>query len=122
MNWCAIHVLTGQRDLAVVPNSTIAKSRIVNVSSPCRVHGVVVTVQLDAKASPSTGCEILENATLNFRLIVRAPAPTVTIKSITATYTEFDITFFVEELTFSAKAEIKELQSQGITLRLRQCA
>jgi hypothetical protein len=59
-----------------------------NVSSPSRVHGVTVTVQLDAKASPSTGCEILKNATLNFRLIVRAPAPTVTIKSITATYTE----------------------------------
>jgi len=120
MNWRAIHVLTGQRDLAVVPNSTIAKSRIVNVSSPSGVHGVTVTVQLDAKASPSTGCEIPENATLNCRLIVRAPAPTVTIKSITATYTEFDITFFVEELISSAKA-----RNRGVAKprhHLRPCA
>src|SRR5437899_2445023 len=29
MNWRATHVLTGRRDLAIVPNSTIAKSKIV---------------------------------------------------------------------------------------------
>src|SRR5262249_23150094 len=34
MNWRATNVLTGRRDLAIVPNSTIAKSKIVNVSSP----------------------------------------------------------------------------------------
>src|SRR5947209_8110796 len=34
LNWRATHVLTGRRDLAIVPNSTIAKSKIVNVSSP----------------------------------------------------------------------------------------
>src|SRR5215471_6247658 len=35
LNWRATHVLTGRRDLAIVPNSTIAKSKIVNVRSPC---------------------------------------------------------------------------------------
>ncbi len=49
MNWRATHVLTGRRDLAIVPNSTIAKSKIVNVSSPSGLHGVTITVQLDAK-------------------------------------------------------------------------
>ena len=63
-----------------------------------------MTIQLDAKTSPSTGSEILEIAALNCGLIVRAPRPTVIIKSITRIYTEFDITFFVEELTSSAKA------------------
>ena len=104
MNWRATHVLTGHRDLAIVPNSTIAKSRIINLSSPSGIHGVTVTIQLDAKTSPSTGSEILEIAALNCGLIVRAPRPTVIIKSITGTYTEFDITFFVEELASSAKA------------------
>src|SRR5215471_5633465 len=70
MNWRATHVLTGRRDLAIVPNSTIAKSRIVNVSSPSGVHGVTITVQLDGKTAPSTGIEILEHAILNCRLIV----------------------------------------------------
>jgi small-conductance mechanosensitive channel len=32
MNWRATHVLTSRQDLAIVPNSIIAKSKIVNVS------------------------------------------------------------------------------------------
>jgi CRP-like cAMP-binding protein len=105
MNWRATHVLTGRRDLAIVPNSTIAKSKIVNVSSPSGIHGVTITVQLDAKTAPSAGTEILQHAILNCRLIVATPAPAVTIKSINATYTEFEITFFVEQLASATQAQ-----------------
>ena len=38
MNWRATHVLTSRHDLAIVPNSTIAKSKIVNVSYPSSIH------------------------------------------------------------------------------------
>jgi small-conductance mechanosensitive channel/CRP-like cAMP-binding protein len=105
MNWRATYILTGRRDLAIVPNSTIAKSKIVNVSSPSGIHGTTVTVQLDAETPPATGSEILDHAILNCRLIVATPAPTVAVKTINASYTEFDITFFVEELASSTKAQ-----------------
>ncbi|HKM72370.1 MAG TPA: mechanosensitive ion channel family protein [Stellaceae bacterium] len=108
MNWRATHVLTGQRDLAIVPNSTVAKSKIVNVSSPYSVHGVTITAQLDAKTLPSTGKEILEHAILNCRLIMSAPPPTVTVKSITGACAEFAVTFFVEQLALSVKAQNQE--------------
>ncbi|MBV9377185.1 MAG: mechanosensitive ion channel, partial [Alphaproteobacteria bacterium] len=39
LNWRATYILTARRDLAIVPNSTIAKSKIVNVSSPSGLHG-----------------------------------------------------------------------------------
>jgi small-conductance mechanosensitive channel len=105
MNWRATHVLTAKRDLAIIPNSTIAKAKIVNSSSPSGIHGFTVTVQLDAKASPATGTEILEQAILNSSLIVATPAPTITVKAINAGYTEFDITAFVEELAQSTRAQ-----------------
>jgi small-conductance mechanosensitive channel len=105
MNWRATYILTGRRDLAIVPNSTIAKSKIVNVSSPSGIHGTTVTVQIDAETPPATGSEILDHAILNCRLIVANPAPTVAVKTINASYTEFDITFFVEELASSTKAQ-----------------
>jgi small-conductance mechanosensitive channel/CRP-like cAMP-binding protein len=127
MNWRATHVLTGRRDLAIVPNSTIAKSKIVNVSSPSGIHGVTVTVQMDANTAPSTGAEILEHAILNCRLIVATPAPTVTIKSINATYTEFEITFFVEQLASATRAQnqlfdliFRHLAAAGIELATAQ--
>jgi small-conductance mechanosensitive channel len=69
LNWRATHVLTGRRDLAIVPNSTIAKSKIVNASSPSGLHGVTITVQLDAKTAPSTGTEMLAHAILNCRKV-----------------------------------------------------
>src|ERR1700739_221346 len=87
MNWRATHVLTGRRDLAIVPKTPTAKWKIVNVSSPSGIHGVTITVQLDAKTAPSAGSEILEHAILNNRLIVANPSPSVTVKSINATYT-----------------------------------
>lgn len=43
-NWRATHVLTAKRDLAIVPNSTIAKAKIVNSSSPSTIHGMTVTI------------------------------------------------------------------------------
>jgi small-conductance mechanosensitive channel/CRP-like cAMP-binding protein len=105
MNWRATHVLTGRRDLAIVPNSTIAKSKIVNLSSPSGIHGTSVTVQLDGKTPPATGSEILENALANCKLIIAIPAPTITIKTINASYTEFEVTFFVEDLGSTVKAQ-----------------
>lgn len=105
MNWRATYILTARRDLAIVPNSTIAKSKIVNVSSPSGLHGTTLTVQLDAKTPPATGIEILEHALLNCKLILSTPAPTITIKTLNASYTEFEVTFFVEELASTAKAQ-----------------
>ena len=75
MNWRATLVLTAKRDLAIVPNSAIAKAKIVNSSSPSGIHGMTVTVQLDAKAPPAAGGEILEQAIQSSRLILATPAP-----------------------------------------------
>ena len=123
LNWRATYILTARRDLAIVPNSTIAKSKIVNVSSPSGLHGASVTVQVDAGTPPSRCSEILEHAVRNSLLIVATPAPTITIKTINATYTEFEIAFFVEELASTAKAQnelfdfiYRHLSAAGIEL------
>ena len=105
MNWRATHVLTGKRDLAILPNSTIAKAKIVNTSSPSGVHGMTVTVQLDRKATPAAGTKILEQALLNCRLVLTRPAPWITVKSITGTGTEFEIGFFAEDLAHASDAQ-----------------
>jgi small-conductance mechanosensitive channel/CRP-like cAMP-binding protein len=105
LNWRATYILTARRDLAILPNSTIAKSKIVNVSSPSGLHGATVTVQVDSQTPPSRCSEILEHAIRNSRLIVATPAPTITIKTINASYAEFEIAFFVEELASTVKAQ-----------------
>jgi small-conductance mechanosensitive channel/CRP-like cAMP-binding protein len=127
LNWRATYILTARRDLAIVPNSTIAKSKIVNVSSPSGLHGTSVTIQVEARTSPWRCSEILDHAVRNSRLIVATPAPTITIKTVNATYTEFEIAFFVEELASTVKAQnelfdfiYRHLTAAGIDLAAPQ--
>jgi small-conductance mechanosensitive channel len=129
MNWRATHVLTAKRDLAIVPNSTIAKAKIVNASSPTGIHGMTVTVRLAAGTPPSVGAEILKLAILNTRLIMATPDPLISVKSVSADGTQFDIDFFVEELSQSARAQnelfdwiSRHLAAAGVALASSQGA
>jgi small-conductance mechanosensitive channel len=84
MNWRATHVLTPRRDLAIVPNSTIAKSKILNVSFPSSIHGVTIAVVLSSKIPPASGTSVLELALLNSRTVLALPRPTVRVVPIDA--------------------------------------
>lgn len=123
MNWRATHILTGRRDLAIVPNSSIAKAKIVNVSSPSGVHGITVTVGIDSNAPPSMSVEVLRRAIINCRAIMSTPSPAVAIKGIRRGGTEYEITFFVESLAASTTAQnelldviYRHLAAEGIGL------
>jgi small-conductance mechanosensitive channel/CRP-like cAMP-binding protein len=123
MNWRATHILTPQRDLAIVPNSTIAKSKIVNVSFPAGIHGITVSVQLDSRTPPAPAIAILHHAVLNCRPILSTPEPGIGVKTINAAYIEFDITFFVDELGVAGTAQselfdsiFRHLAAAGIAL------
>ncbi len=127
INWRATLVLTAKRDLAIVPNSTIAKAKIVNASSPSGIHGVTVTVQLDAKSPPAAGVEILQQAILNTQLILATPAPLAVVKTISGDTIDFEISFFVEELAHSSRAQnelfdwiSRHLGAAGISLASTQ--
>jgi small-conductance mechanosensitive channel len=123
MNWRATHILTGRRDLAILPNSSIAKSKIVNVSSPSGIHGITLTVGTDSNTPPSLSVEVFQRAVLNCCTIMPAPAPAIAIKGIRGGATEYEITFFVEELAASTQAQnelldviYRHLAAEGIGL------
>lgn len=127
INWRATHVLTERRDLTIIPNSTIAKSRITNASSPSTVHGVTITVQLDPGTQPAVGQEVIEHAILNCQSISTTPQPSVTVKGITGSFTEFEVTFFVGGLdqATSTRNELLDLiyrHSVAAGLRLAPAA
>jgi small-conductance mechanosensitive channel len=105
MNWRATHVLTPRRDLAIVPNSTIAKSKILNVSFPSSIHGITVAVQLGSRTPPASGTNILELAILNSRSILAVPKPSIRVVSIDSAQTGYELTFFIEQLSSATEAQ-----------------
>jgi small-conductance mechanosensitive channel len=103
MNWRATHVLTRKRDLAILPNSTMAKSKIVNLNFPSGVHGIVVTIGL--VCPPAAGTTVLQLALLNSRSVLAVPKPAIRVVSIEADQTNFEVTAFVERLGSAAEAQ-----------------
>lgn len=118
INWRATHLLTAQRDLAIIPNSTIAKAKIINLSSPSTIHGMTVTVQVAPGWSPAIIAELLNQAILNCRPILDSPAPSVAVKAMTAVSTDFEIDFFVRDLASATQAqnELDDLIFRHLTL------
>jgi small-conductance mechanosensitive channel len=118
INWRATHLLTAQRDLAIIPNSTIAKAKIINLSSPSGIHGVTITVQVAPGRSPSVIAKLLDRAILNCCLILQTPASSVIVKAVTAASIDFELDFFVQDLasTTQAQNELLDLIYRHLTL------
>ena len=64
MNWRSIRILTDGDDIAIVPNSVVAKSDIVNRSSPTRVRSAFIELSCPAISNPERVIDTLLQSTL----------------------------------------------------------
>src|SRR3977135_3867099 len=97
-NWRATHILTGNQDVAIVPNSVIARSKLVNCSTPTKIHGASIRVRLEPSLTPAAGCKLLKEVLLGSSHILRTPEPTVTIKDLSAEMIDFELSFSVADV------------------------
>ena len=104
VNWRATHILTGTDDIAVIPNSVVAKSRIVNRSRPATQRGASLVVSLDTRTSAADGLRLLHDAALAATTPLRDPAPSVQCTALRANGVEYEVTFHVRTDTDLATA------------------
>jgi small-conductance mechanosensitive channel len=97
-NWRATRILTGNQDVAVIPNSVVAKAKIVNCYAPNKTHGTTMRVKLDAAIIPAAGCDMLEEVLLGSSHVLRSPAPTVSIKDVSAGMIDFELYYMVRDV------------------------
>ncbi len=90
-DWRATHILTPDNDLAIIPNSIIAKARLISASQPVRAHGLTIIIRLEPTVTPSGGRVALQAALLSCNRILRTPAPTVAVRSLDAVAAELVI-------------------------------
>ena len=94
-NWRATQLLTLSHDVAIIPNSVIARTRLVNLSKPGGAHGVTLSMRVDPAGAPAAAVAILETAMLGCSHILRDPKPVVTILSLDALALECELMCFV---------------------------
>jgi small-conductance mechanosensitive channel len=123
VNWRSTHIATADRNIAVVPNSVIAKARLVNRSAPSSARGATVTVILDAAALPET-CEAVLTAAARSCCIMQAtPEPKVTCTELKGNGISWDIAFSIDgpEKLSGARTELltlihRHLRHAGVAL------
>ena len=104
-NWRATTLLNGDGNTVIVPNSSAAKSNIINQSRPEKTHGVDVPVQVTTHARPASVIAALTDAVTSTRGILTAPAPTVTAVALKGKHVDYRVVVYVDAM--SAKVKVR---------------
>jgi small-conductance mechanosensitive channel/CRP-like cAMP-binding protein len=92
-NWRSTRVATATNDIATVPNSVVAKSRITNRSVPSESHMGSVKVVLDPAVAPNAAIAMLRASLHNARLLSEAPPPAVACIDLSGDGATYEISF-----------------------------
>lgn len=103
--WRSTHLLSASNDLVVLPNSSLAKAQLTNLSSPNRSHGVKLRVRVAPTMTPSTISDVMRTVLLSSNSIMAAPTPSVEIKSLDAQAVELELSFRVKDFATAAAAK-----------------
>jgi small-conductance mechanosensitive channel len=95
INATAPHVLKGNHDLIVVPNSAIAKSKVVNASVPAGAHATVVRFQAAPAYRPSSVVSALRLAVESCVGIDATLPVNIVTKSVEWQAIKYEASFFV---------------------------
>jgi small-conductance mechanosensitive channel/CRP-like cAMP-binding protein len=97
MNWRSIRILTDGDDLAIVPNSVVAKSDIVNRSFPTRVRSAFIELSCPAGSNPERVIEALQQATLLCPPILPVPLSNAVLTRLGSTANRYRVNFSVSD-------------------------
>jgi len=97
MNWRSIRILTDGDDVAIVPNSVVAKSNIVNRSFPSRVRSAFIELSCPAPSSPERVIDTLQQATLLCPTILPMPPSSAVLTRLGSTKSRYRVSFSVSD-------------------------
>jgi small-conductance mechanosensitive channel/CRP-like cAMP-binding protein len=108
VNWRATQIGTADGNVASIPNSVIAKARLVNRSAPTPRRSASVDVKLNARASPSQCVAVLRAAVRQCAGILDQPEPTIRCSGLEGDGVGYKVTFSVagSDVLLAAKDEL----------------
>jgi small-conductance mechanosensitive channel/CRP-like cAMP-binding protein len=123
VNWRSTHIATLNGDVAIVPNSMMAKARLVNHSLPTKAHRVSITVKLAANELPDRCMSVLNAAVKTCMLLSATPLPSVARTELQGDGVAYEISFSIPsiEMLVEARTELlghvqSHLRHAGISL------
>lgn len=81
VNWRAVHLLTGDEDLVVVPNAELGKSSFINMSRPVDTYIKSIHINFSLQDPPNHVKEVLESTAKEIKGILMEPPPKAKLES-----------------------------------------
>jgi small-conductance mechanosensitive channel/CRP-like cAMP-binding protein len=97
ISWRSVQVRTGENDLATVPNSVVAKSRIINRSFPSPRRSGLVQFPCDRNIPPERVIELLRAAILLCPTVMEAPGPSCILARVGRHMNHYEVNFSVAQ-------------------------
>jgi small-conductance mechanosensitive channel/CRP-like cAMP-binding protein len=97
MNWRSVRILTDGDDVAIVPNSVVAKADIVNRSFPTRVRSAFIELSCPATSNPERVIETLQQATLLCSPILAVPRSSAVLTRLGSAESRYRVNFSVAD-------------------------
>jgi small-conductance mechanosensitive channel/CRP-like cAMP-binding protein len=97
MNWRSIRILTDGDDVAIVPNSVVAKSDIVNRSFPTRVRSAFIELSCPAASNHEQVIETLQQVTLLCPTILPVPLSSAVLTRLGSTECRYRVSLSVSD-------------------------
>jgi len=105
VTWRSTQIATGQNNIAIVPNSVMAKARIINRSRPTMVRGATLNVRLDPGIPPERCQAALMAAVRSCSLVLKTPAPEVACTGLNGDGATYQLSFSVATSSQLARAQ-----------------
>ena len=109
VTWRSTHIATFQSTIAIVPNSVMAKARLVNRSRPDPTRGDTIAIKLDAAVAPERCVAALDAAVRASMVPLAAPAPSVSFNGLQGDGAAYEIAYSVASSALLDKARTEVL-------------
>ncbi len=106
LDWRSTRIETASGDVATIPNSVLAKARIVNRDRPCALRKVAVPVRLGPGLPPQDGVELLREAAIAVAAMAENEPPDVVCIALASDGHGYEVT------VTCPTARIAELRSE----------
>ena len=109
VTWRSTHIATFQSTIAIVPNSVMAKARLINRSRPDPTRGDTIDIKLDAAAAPERCVATLDAAVRASMVPLAAPAPSIAFNGLQGDGAVYEIGYTVASSAVLDKARTEVL-------------
>jgi small-conductance mechanosensitive channel/CRP-like cAMP-binding protein len=107
MNWRSIRVQTDDEDVAMIPNSLVAKGLIINRSVPTPRRAASVDVPVLSSARSEVLMDLIRQAILLSPTLLSDPEPSIALKRLGLHSTTYNVSYFV-----ASSADLRSARGQ----------